>query len=90
MLKVRAVCGDDVAYSGSRIGGGHHVDRFRLDVQNEATRIWTFHLVNLDDLAVRDSAYDLGAENPALQEAFQRMLMPVDASLCRSPAQNWM
>lgn len=70
MLKVRAVCSDDVAYPGGRIGGGHHVDRLRLDVQNEATRVWTFRLVNLDDLAVRDSAHDFGPGNPALQEAF--------------------
>ena len=32
-------------------------------------------------LTVHDSAYDLGAGNPALQKALQRMLVPVDATL---------
>jgi hypothetical protein len=44
--------------------------------------------IDLGDLTVHDGATDIGARNPTLQKALQRMLVPLDVSLCRSFAQH--
>lgn len=78
MLQVRPIRRYDVAYPSIRISRGDHMQGFRGDIQNEATRIWPVLWIDLDDLATNDSAHGFGACDPAFQEALERVLVPLN------------
>jgi hypothetical protein len=88
VFEIRPVRGDDMAYPGVGIGGSHNVHRVCLDIQHKATRVRTIRRVNLDHFAIHDSAHHFGAGDPALQEALERVLVPLDLSLRCSSTQN--
>lgn len=80
MLQVRPVNGNHVAYARLVVERHHNMKGFRTHAQYQTTGVWTVVQIDLNQLALHHSLYDLAPPDSTLQESLQRVLVPLNPS----------